>query len=223
MYLTSWQLVSGHPLVGPVHRPLDLTITQPGVYALSGANGCGKSTLMKTWLGLLPPLAGHFQCLPVGQVGYVPQVHTVNKFFHVPVFDFVQQGLGVRSPSFKKHHQNDVQQALAQWQLDMVAKRSFHDLSLGQKTRALIARALISKPQLLFLDEPLASLDRCCQGFLMDCLKDLSQNQHMCIFIIDHHLEPFWHQLTGLLNFQRTEHDQEISTIDFHAFPASAV
>ncbi len=219
-YLSWSNLVVGYPNKKSLTNPFSGDITSPGIYAIVGQNGCGKSTLLKTWLGLIRPLSGavYLNDIPIPTehnisqgVAYVPQFHAVNHYFHITVSDFIKQGRGPHYKFSEKDHK-EILNLLSEWQLSGYENRSFHELSGGQKTRVLIVRAIISKPKMLFLDEPLASLDVCCQQQLMDTLEELTQEHKVCIFIVDHHLDNFKSYLTTKINFTR-KHDQEISTI----------
>ncbi|MGY3804846.1 ATP-binding cassette domain-containing protein [Pigmentibacter ruber] len=219
-YLSWQQLVVGYPNKKPLTNPFSGEITTPGIFAIIGQNGCGKSTLLKTWLGLIKPISGTVLLndapIPTEHnisqgIAYVPQFHTVNRYFHISVYDFIKQGKGPNF-TFKDQDISEINSLLNEWQLDGYGARSFHELSGGQKTRAMIIRAVLSKPKMLFLDEPLASLDSCCQQQLIETLETLTQEHKVCVFIVDHHLENFNQYITKKIKFTR-KHDQEISSI----------
>ena len=207
--------------------PFSGEISIPGIYAILGQNGCGKSTLLKTWLGLIPPKQGkitlHDAPLPYHHdissgIAYVPQFHTVNKYFHISVFDFIKQGFG---PNHKITAENKetISQLLRDWQLAGNLYKSFHDLSGGQKVRCMLVRAIVSNPKFLFLDEPLASLDVCCQQQLMDTLEELVETKQIYVFMVDHHLERYTDVLKGSFTFLK-HHDEPLSQIDAQIAPA---
>lgn len=219
-YLSWNQLVVGYPNKKPLTNPFSGEISSPGIYAIIGQNGCGKSTLLKTWLGLIKPLKGnvllHDAPIPTAHdlsqgIAYVPQFHAVNRYFHISVCDFIKQGKGPNYP-FTNKDISEINSLLTEWQLAGYENRSFHELSGGQKTRAMIIRAVLSKPKMLFLDEPLASLDACCQQQLIETLENLTQENKVCVFIVDHHLESFNAYITQKIKFTR-KHDQEISSV----------
>lgn len=202
--------------------PFSGKISSPGIYAILGQNGCGKSTLLKTWLGLIPPKRGKVilqnALLPYSHdissgVAYVPQFHTVNKFFHISVFDFIIQGFGPKHKVTEKDKET-ISQLLTDWQLAGSLSKSFHELSGGQKVRCMLVRAIVSNPKLLFLDEPLASLDVCCQQQLMDTLEDLVKDKKIAVFMVDHHFENYTQYITGRIVFHK-HHDDLISSIHF--------
>jgi ABC-type Mn2+/Zn2+ transport system ATPase subunit len=219
-YLAWKNLEIGYNNKQSLTYPFSGQIKDPGIYAILGQNGCGKSTLLKTWLGLIPPQAGkitlHNAPLPhhhdISQgIAYVPQFHSVNKYFHISVFDFIKQGFG---PNYKGTVEDKVtiQQLLSDWQLAGYENRSFHELSGGQKVRCMLVRAIVSNPKLLFLDEPLASLDVCCQQQLMDTLEELVANKKVCVFMIDHHFENYSQYITAKITFHK-DHDDFLSSV----------
>lgn len=213
-------LTVGYSEKQPLIYPFSGSIKHPGIYAITGQNGCGKSTLLKTWLGLIKPITGKITLgntpIPTHHnisqgIAYVPQFHSVNQYFHITVGDFIKQGFG---PNYKvtEKDEADISQFLSQWQLSGFEKKSFHQLSGGQKVRCMLVRAIISKPKLLFLDEPLANLDFCCGQQLMDTLKELVVSRKVCVFMVDHHFEKFEKYITKKIVFSR-RHDDERSFV----------
>lgn len=141
------------------------------VTCLLGANGCGKTTLLKTLLGLLPPLAGaiHVQQQALGQikakqlaqwVGYVPQAHP--DLFPYSVLEMVLMGRTAYVSWLSTPGAVDqaiALECLAQMGIGHLAERPYTQLSGGERQLVLIARALAQRPKLLIMDEPTASLD----------------------------------------------------------------
>ena len=162
--------------------------------AIVGPNGAGKSTLIKSVLGLVP--ATFEKCLLLEQplsnvhqaLSYVPQSAEVNWDFPTTVYDVLLMPLLLHHPPFKKippriHQQ--VQEALALLNLTDLQHRHIRELSGGQKQRVFIARAIAQQADLLFLDEPLASVDVQSEEIIMSQLRHLQQQGKTTITV--HH------------------------------------
>jgi iron complex transport system ATP-binding protein len=154
-----------------VGRGVSLAITPGEVLCLLGPNGGGKTTLMKTLLGLLPALDGRVRLegediahLPrrrlARTIGYVPQAHAA--FFPFSVMEIVLMGRSAHIGLFAAPSRAD--RAVAEGALETLgirhlAERVYTELSGGERQLALIARALAQEPRVLVMDEPTASLD----------------------------------------------------------------
>lgn len=209
-------LIINHLIVGynvPCVNPISFEIDAPGVYGIIGPNGSGKSTFLKTIIGLIPQISGTFEVVSLHKRAYVPQAHTVNRYFHLSLRDFVLQGYGPHDKETKSEYEK-ADMYLKEWQLTEQMNKCFHELSGGQKTRAMIVRALISNPDMICLDEPLTSLDSCCQLQLMETLSHLAQHQKKYILISDHHLEKFKNFVNGWLEFTK-HHDDTVSSVQY--------
>jgi iron complex transport system ATP-binding protein len=155
----------------PVGSGVSLDIRLGEVLCLLGPNGGGKTTLMKTLLGLLPPLAGAVRLdgedmaawsrrRLARAIGYVPQAHAA--FFPFAVSDIVLMGRSAHLGLFAAPSRHD--RAVAARALDTLAIGHLHDrvyteISGGERQLVLIARALAQEPRILIMDEPTASLD----------------------------------------------------------------
>jgi zinc transport system ATP-binding protein len=138
--------------------------------AVLGPNGGGKTTLLKLILGILRPSAGHIRVLGDSpgrhgaRIGYVPQRldGLAERDLPIRALDVVLMGLLAPGRHGFRHDRREVDRAMAaldRVEMAPLARRRFCDLSGGQKQRVLIARALVSEPGLLILDEPTASID----------------------------------------------------------------
>jgi zinc transport system ATP-binding protein len=141
----------------------------PGEFAcVVGPNGGGKTTFIKLILGLLTPDSGTIKVLgkapkkSLDKIGYVPQQSKFDSNFPVSVLDVVLMGCLNKSffwGSFNKDHKEQAYQALHEVEMEDLADRSFADLSGGQRQRTLVARAIVSNPEILLLDEPTSNID----------------------------------------------------------------
>lgn len=160
-----------------------------------GPNGSGKTTLIKLMLGLIKPDRGSIKIFDTSvragriRIGYVPQIVHHNREFPITVADVVAMGdlgdgfWGFMTPQKTRQR---VMAILNQLQMADIAQRKFGDLSLGQKQRCFIARALVSDPELIILDEPTASVDNQVEQDIFRLLKKI-QGQRTVI-IISHDL-----------------------------------
>jgi spermidine/putrescine transport system ATP-binding protein len=142
---------------------LDLTIPQGSFFALLGASGCGKTTTLRMVSGLEAPTAGRIYLGDSEVTDTKPYKRPVNTVFqsyalfpHLDIFENVAFGLRRRGA---KDVKKQVEDMLALVELGHLAKRKPTQLSGGQQQRVAVARALINRPQVLLLDEPLGALD----------------------------------------------------------------
>ncbi len=160
-----------------------------------GPNGGGKTTLLKLILGILGPDTGDIQVLgsppsaSVSHVAYVPQGLRYDRQFPISVMELVLSGRLSRLPWYGQYSSED--KRAAKEALDLVGMfpfkdRAFGDLSGGQTQRALIARALVSEPRLLLLDEPTAHVDAQAEALIYSILKELQKK--MTVLMVTHDL-----------------------------------
>lgn len=178
-----------------VLKEVNLRIEQGEFLAILGPNGSGKTTLLKLMLGILKPTRGTIRILghePSGasdRIGYVPQDTNVNKDFPISVMDVALMGrLGHagRSRRYAAEDRALVQGALEKVKMWEYRHRPIGKLSGGQRQRVFIARALAANPQVVFMDEPTASVDRDFQTELYDFLKEL--NTTATVVVVSHDL-----------------------------------
>ena len=178
----------------PVLDRVSLTIGRRDFLAVVGPNGGGKTTLLKVMLGLLAPQSGRVErgTTSPGALGYVPQFATFDRDFPLRVRDVVQMGrLRLRAP-LRRYGAADraaVDAALDRLGLHGLADRHVGELSGGQLQRTLIARALVSEPEALLLDEPLASVDAEFRDVLVDTLRELHRT--LPVVVVTHDLTRF--------------------------------
>lgn len=178
-----------------VLKDINLSIPHGDFVAIIGPNGGGKTTLLKLMLGLLTP--GKGTILVDGKppqkasrsIGYVPQNVHINRSFPVTALDIVLMGmLNSETPPDKKTKGKNKEALMALERMEMLdfADRKIGTLSGGQRQRIFIARALVSGPKLLLLDEPTASIDAKGQADFYRLLKVL--NNEITILLVSHDL-----------------------------------
>ncbi len=171
--------------------------------AITGPNGAGKTTLLQVACGLIKPQCGdvvfnnqHWGKLNNWQkatlrknIGYVPQVFACNTNLPFSVREVVAMGLtgvtGLLHPLRKQHHQF-INKQLARFDLAGKASQLFRNLSGGQQRKALIARAMVSAPSVLLLDEPAANLDTHWKKQLSQTVSNLYKDAKITIIMVSH-------------------------------------
>lgn len=176
-----------------VLEKVNFSVKEKDFMAVIGPNGGGKTTLLKLILGLLEPSRGNIRVFgkPPKEnrhsVGYVPQDIHINRNFPISVRDVVL--MGRRLPGrhrflFSKKDRETAALALEKLEMETYSNANIGDLSGGQQQRVYIARALVSEPEILFLDEPTASIDSHGQTDFYGLLKEL--NERITIVVISH-------------------------------------
>jgi len=187
--------------------------------AIIGPNGSGKTTLLHVILGLLPTSAGAVAVYgrrpgaANDEIGYVPQNYDTNANEAIRARDAVQLGLTGRRWGFTRTSAEDrrrVDEALGWVDATDIADRRLSDLSGGQRQRIALAGALVARPRMLILDEPLASLDLRNQHEIIAVLGRLKAELGVTILVVAHDLNP----LLAVL-------DSAIYLLDGHAHHAA--
>lgn len=167
-----------------VLRNINWTVPCGTSAAIIGPNGGGKSTLLRTLVGKLPPLAGTVRVLgrPPREarhlLAYLPQHEEIDWQFPIRAIDVVLQGVLARTPWWRPPGKDALAAAMAALErvrLTGEADRPIGALSGGQRQRVLIARALLQDAQVILLDEPATGLDARAQHDLLDVVDDLKR------------------------------------------------
>ncbi|MDP4083492.1 MAG: metal ABC transporter ATP-binding protein [Bacillota bacterium] len=177
---------------------INISVPKGAFLAIVGPNGSGKSTLLKLVLGLLKLQKGdirlfgeeinHFKNWE--EIGYVSQkANSFNTGFPASVFEVVASGLTKKLGLFrflKKEDKRIVMDALKAVGMDPFSKRNIGELSGGQQQRVFIARALVSEPKLLILDEPTVGVDIQNVNSFYQMLSNLNKNHAITLLLVTH-------------------------------------
>lgn len=207
-----------------VLKNVNLNIERGTFMGLVGPNGGGKTTLIKIILGLLKPDSGQIYLLnePIekfkdwNRIGFVSQkANTFNKGFPATVFEVVAMGLTAKIGYFKfmkKRDKERVLQAIAQVGMEEYAFQNIGNLSGGQQQRVFIARAIVSDPQLLILDEPTVGVDYKNVERFYHLLHELNHKEKITMLLVTHD--------TGAMTKYATNVACLNQTLHFHGKPA---
>ncbi len=180
----------------PILENVDMTIQKGEFLALVGPNGGGKTTFLKLLLGLLQPSKGTISLFgkPPKQfyprLAYVPQSLRFDKQFPITVYELVMMGALWRHSWLRGYAKQDKERAeelIHALNLCSLARRPIHALSGGQLQRALIARALLSDPEILMLDEPTSNIDSQSEAILKRLLEEMAGSR--TLLMVTHELQ----------------------------------
>jgi zinc transport system ATP-binding protein len=191
-----------------VLQNINLSIPKGAFVGLVGPNGSGKSTLLKCILGLLKPQEGEIFLFetPISQfrewhkIGFVSQkANSFNTGFPATVYEVVASGLTGKIGLFrtlKKEDKEAVFEAIAAVGMSDFVYRNIGELSGGQQQRVFIARAIVSKPELLILDEPTVGVDVHHVQNFYNMLEQLNQQFKMTLLLVTHDIGTITEKVT---------------------------
>lgn len=176
-------------------RDVNLLLNRGDFMLVAGANGGGKTSLIRVMLGLQKATQGEVlyyssNATPINQIreniGYLPQKNSLDLRFPISIREVVESGLiGVVDGMPKSERESVVEAIMHDMQLDNIQKRQIGEVSGGQFQRALFARAIISNPSLLVLDEPTSYLDKEFTNQLFSTLQKLSPQTTILMVLHD--------------------------------------
>jgi len=198
--------------------PIDLRLAEGAFVGIVGPNGSGKTTIVRTMLGLLPPVRGQVR-YPRGErprIGYVPQREQTDSTWPLTGLEIVLMGryhrIGVgRRPRPADHKAAGA--ALAKVGIDDLAHTPFHAMSGGQRQRTLMARALAGEPELLVLDEPTTGMDLVAERAMLDLIADFPQ-QKIAVLMVSHQLAAVANYVHDLILVDRDRFQVQVGPIE---------
>jgi len=162
-----------------VLQNISLQLKQGQITTLIGPNGAGKSTLVRIILGLLTPDSGTVRSMANLNIGYMPQKLQIDPTLPITTKRFLQLADASNDACIN---------ALAAVGISHLASTPIQKLSGGEMQRALLARAILRKPNLLVLDEPVQGVDVTGQNALYKMISDLSNSLNCAVLMVSHDL-----------------------------------
>ncbi|WP_053218734.1 metal ABC transporter ATP-binding protein [Virgibacillus senegalensis] len=207
----------------PALQNIDFEIPEGAFMGLVGPNGGGKTTLIKLILGLLKPQRGSIELLgtPIhkfknwNKIGFVSQkANSFNRGFPATVEEVVSMGLTAKVGYlrfFSRKHRQKIKEAVDQVGMSAYLHENIGDLSGGQQQRIFIARALVSDPELLILDEPTVGVDTEHVQKFYELLHRLNEQKNITLLLVTHDIGTMTHHATNIVCLNKTMH--------FHGHP----
>ncbi|MDT8861755.1 metal ABC transporter ATP-binding protein [Alkalihalobacillus sp. MEB130] len=207
---------------------VSLQIKKGSFLGLVGPNGSGKSTLIKLLLGLLPIQSGEIKMFGERvskfkqweKVGFVSQkANSFNSGFPATVFEVVSMGLYGKIGLLRflnRQHKQLVRDVIAQVGMTDFIHKNIGELSGGQQQRVFIARALVSQPELLILDEPTVGVDASSVKQFYDMLDQLNKEKGITLLLVTHDIGAMTDHVTDVACLNKTLHFHG-NTADFES------
>lgn len=171
---------------------LDLTVKSGQFWAIVGRNGAGKTTWLRTLLGLLPAVSGRVKSARDVRVSYLPQRSGLDDLYPLLAREVVsigaQRGWSFLGGFSSRAHEEKVVRALAEVDATELAEKPFRSLSEGQKQRVLFARLLAGDAEIAILDEPTSAMDKVAEREAFELIRKLQQSHGMAVLVVSHYL-----------------------------------
>ncbi len=173
---------------------LNFTIYEKDFIGIVGPNGTGKTTLLRTILGILKPKKGeivykHSTINTKLKFGYVPQIQMIDEIFPLTVYEIVLMGRYSQVGLFGKVKEQDKKKVISTLNhlgIETLVNEIYRNLSGGLRQRVLLARALVCEPDVLILDEPTNDLDLASEKIIMDLIKKLYIEENITVIMVSH-------------------------------------
>jgi zinc transport system ATP-binding protein len=197
----------------PVLQDVSLTLWKNDFLGIIGPNGGGKTTLLKVVLGLLKPTEGHVRFYKDGRpaaslkIGYLPQINRIDKRFPISVKEVIASGLMSRRKflhGYPEEQLSRLDEVIRRMGVEKLAKRAIGELSGGELQRVLLGRAIVSRPEILALDEPNTYMDRQFEERLYALLDEI--NQDTTVMLVSHDVQAILPLVKNVAYVNRTLH-----------------
>lgn len=169
----------------PILNNISFSVCNGDFIAITGPNGGGKTTLLKTILKLISPTSGTVNYFKKLIIGYLPQKNMIDSHFPVTLKELIASGL-LSSKLSDEEKSVRVGEMLKLIKLEEFANNPIGTLSGGQLQRGLLGRAIISDPELIVLDEPLSYIDKHFEADIYEILETLSRKA--TIILVSHEM-----------------------------------
>ncbi len=196
--------LGGHDIL----REVNASIAPGEFVGIFGPNGAGKTTLVRALIGTLRPAFGSIQIFgepparAAREVGYMPQGGLgleLTALSARAVLQAVSQGMAWGVPWNSATTRAEVTRVLELTGATAYADRPFAQLSGGERQRVMLAQALLGRPKILVLDEPLASLDPRHQALLIELVADVQKRTQATVLFVAHDINPLLHVMDRVL------------------------
>ncbi|WP_179396205.1 metal ABC transporter ATP-binding protein [Lacticaseibacillus absianus] len=174
----------------PLYSDLSFTLARGSMTSLIGANGVGKTTLIRLIMGQLAPQTGTITQAADMRLGYVPQFRNIDPEYPLSLRSFIQ--LNQRRhwhPWHTTGEQRELDAVIAECGLTARQHQLLGKASGGEKQKAYLAQALLTRPNFLILDEATASLDINTKTELMTLVRELNRQRDLTVLFVTHDLE----------------------------------
>lgn len=184
---------------------VNLSIYNREFLGIIGPNGGGKTTLLKVMIGLERPISGTVTHVKNLKIGYLPQYNAADKQFPITVRDTVMMGLNSELGLWRRMSEKQkatLEKTIERFHLSEIAKRPLKALSGGQLQRVLMARAIISSPDVIVLDEPHTYIDKQFESEFNNILNE--ERRRCAIVMVSHNVEYVRKTASKLIHVDKT-------------------
>ncbi|HPU23192.1 MAG TPA: ABC transporter ATP-binding protein [Candidatus Kapabacteria bacterium] len=186
---------------------INVEINKGDFVAIVGPNGSGKTTFLKALLNIIKPAAGEIKIfgnkldeIEPGDIGYVPQIKTIDRSFPANAIELVLSGVRARWLGVKTREEKKLAiQMLSLVGAEGYAKKQISELSGGQLQRVYLARCFASNPKLLLLDEPATGVDLVCEATINEIIEEYNKRRGVTVLMVTHDWTAAYHHTNKVM------------------------